>query len=307
MAGRITDVRGVSVGHAQNAAARTGCSVVLTPGGAVVGVTVRGSASATRETELCHPGTLVQRAHAVLLTGGSAFGLDAATGVMRYLHELDVGFETGIVRVPIVPGAALFDLGVGLPVAPDAAMGYAACQAAGTEVAEGAVGAGTGATVGKVLGIAASSPSGIGTASLHVGGVTVGALVAVNAVGNVCRPDTSQIVAGVRSADDGFLDAEDLILRGAGLSPLEATTIGVVATDAVLDADAAAYLARAAFDGLVRTIRPVATMYDGDTIFALATGESGETLDSVPLGVAAARVLAEAVVRAVESRGTSVG
>lgn len=299
MDGAVTDVRGVLVGHAQDEEAATGCTVVLVPGGAVVGVEVRGSAPATRETDLCRPGTLVERAQAVLLTGGSALGLDAAGGVVRYLREREIGFPTGAGAVPIVPGAALYDLAVGKAEAPDAAMGYAACEAAGVHVAEGSVGAGTGATVGKVLGLAAATKSGIGTGAMRLGEITVGALVAVNAVGNVYRPGTDTVLAGVRAVDGGYLSAEDLLLSGAAGEPLGQTTIGVVATDAVLDANGAAYLARAAYAGLYRTIRPAATLYDGDAVFSLATGEAGATADLVAIGIAAGRAVEAAVVRAV--------
>ncbi|MBV9280876.1 MAG: P1 family peptidase, partial [Chloroflexi bacterium] len=276
---------------------------VLARGGAVVGVDVRGLAPGTRETDLCRPGTLVERAHAVLLSGGSAFGLDAASGVTRFLSERDIGFDTGVAKVPIVPAAVLFDLGLGRPAWPDAAMGHRACELASPgAVAEGCVGAGTGATVGKLLGPSQATKSGIGTASATVGGTTVGAIVAVNALGDVLDPSTGAVVAGARDPTTGrFLQASGVLQALEAARPSRTnTTIGVVATDASLNADAVNHLASIAHDGLARTIRPVHTLFDGDAIFALATGagppETGVAL--LRLAAATIEVVERAIVRA---------
>lgn len=296
----ITDVAGVEVGHAHDLDALTGCTVVLCRGGAVVGVDVRGAAPGTRETDLCRPGTLVSEAHGILLAGGSAFGLDAAAGVMRYLREAGIGLEVRRVRVPIVPGAVLFDLGIGRPAWPDAEMGHRACLAASSEgVAQGNVGAGAGATVGKLRGTAWAMKSGTGTASLRVGDVTLGALVAVNAFGDVVRPDTGAIIAGARRADGRFLGTQTALLGGGAGSPGpgEHTTIGVVATDATLNAEQINHLALCAHDGLARCIQPVHTMADGDAIFGLATGRVPVEGTATMLALAAGTV--EVVVRAV--------
>jgi L-aminopeptidase/D-esterase-like protein len=294
MGGAITDVTGIRVGHAENGEALTGCTVVLCSDGAVVGVDVRGPAPATRETDLCRPGTLVEVAHAVLLTGGSAFGLDAASGIMRYLYERRIGFPTGVVPVPIVPGAAIFDLGVGAVAWPDGEMGYRACASAGDgPVATGNVGAGIGATVGKRRGPQNAMKSGIGTASVRAGEAAVGALMVVNAVGNVIRPD-GRIVAGARDESGGFANATGVTGGAAAAPPWTNTTIGVIATDATLTPDQANHLASIAHDGLARAIRPAHTLFDGDAIFALATGKGAE----MPLG--GIQALAEAAAAATE-------
>ena len=305
LGGAITDVPGVRVGHFTDGRRPTGCTVVLTEAGAVGGVDVRGAAPGTRETDLLDPSNLVERVHAVLLTGGSAFGLDAASGVVRWLEEHKFGFPAGPALVPIVPAAVLFDLGVGDPrIRPDAAAGYAACEAASADApAEGTVGAGTGATVGKLFGTERATKGGIGTASARIGRVTVGAVVAVNAVGDVIDPASGALVAGTR-AEDGRRGsgAVAAILRGELPPALQAgmaTTIGVVATDAVLTKAQARKLAQQAHDGLARTIEPSHTMWDGDTLFALSTGQSGLPGNMLALGVLAARVTASAVLRAV--------
>ena len=315
--GSITDIAGLAVGHATESARPTGCSVVLCEAGVTCGVDVRGAAPGTRETDLLRPDNLVEQVHAVLLAGGSAFGLDAAAGVMRWLDERGCGFEVGPVvgagpsarplRVPIVPAAVLFDLWVGDGrVRPGAEAGYAACLAARREApAQGCVGAGAGATVGKLFGIERAMKGGIGTASLRVGAVTVGALVAVNAIGDVVDPASGRVLAGARTADGAApLDSVAAILRGelparalAGM----ATTIGVVATDAALTKAQAGKLATMAHDGLARCIRPAHTMTDGDTLFALATGGSGRSGDMTVLGVMAAEATARAVVNAVRA------
>ncbi len=305
LGGAITDVAGVRIGHFTDARRPTGCTVVLTTEGAVGGVDVRGAAPGTRETDLLDPSNLVERVHAILLSGGSAFGLDAATGVVRWLEEHGFGYLAGPARVPIVPAAVLFDLSVGDPtVRPDAAAGYQACEAAGAgPPAEGSFGAGAGATVGKLFGMARAMKGGVGTASVRVGRVTVGAIVAVNAVGDVIDPSTGAVVAGART-EDGRRGpgAAEAILRGELPPELQAgmaTTIGVVATDAVITKAQARKLAQMAHDGLARTIEPVHTMWDGDTMFAVGTGRSGLAGNMMTLGVLAARVTASAVLRAV--------
>jgi L-aminopeptidase/D-esterase-like protein len=306
-AGSLTDVRGLRVGHFTEARRPTGCTVILAPEGAVAGVDVRGAAPGTRETELLSPLNAIDQVHAVLLAGGSAFGLDAAGGVMRWLEEHGIGVQVGPARVPIVPAAILFDLWVGdASIRPDAASGYAACKAATTEpVAEGNVGAGTGASVGKLFGIHRAMRGGLGSASITVGGITVAALVAVNAIGDVIDPATGEPIAGARSADGESLQGTmRSMLRGeltAPMQPGSATTLGVVATDAVLTKAQANKVAQMAHDGLARSINPVHTMTDGDTIFALATGASGQTANLTLIGALGAEVMATAVLRAVRA------
>lgn len=280
---------------------------MLTPQGAVAGVDVRGAAPGTRETELLSPLNAVEQVHAILLSGGSAFGLDAAGGVMRWLDERGHGVAVGPARVPIVPAAILFDLWVGdASIRPDAASGYAACAAAAsTPPAEGNVGAGAGATLGKLFGIARAMKGGIGTASVTVGGITVGALVAVNAMGDVIDPASGRPIAGARTADGRALLGTMAAWRAgdipAPLQPGGATTIGIVATDAVLTKAQANKVAQMAHDGLARCIDPVHTMADGDTMFALATGASGRTAHVSVLGAFAAQVTTAAVLRAVRA------
>jgi L-aminopeptidase/D-esterase-like protein len=310
----ITDVRGIEVGHAQDDEALTGCTVILCRKGAVAGVDVRGGAPGTRETDLLHPINLVQKVHAIVLAGGSAFGLDAASGVMRYLEEQKIGFNTGVAKVPIVPGAILFDLNLGrADIRPDAVMGYRAAASASSEApAEGNAGVGSGASVGKMFGLPLAMKSGVGTASMNIGGgVIVGALVAVNAWGDVVDPQTSEIIAGLRSGKVGplrvgtkayFADTLAMMKRSIGRSILgfaarANTVIGVVATNARLTKVQATKVAQMAQDGLARTIRPAHTMFDGDTIFALATGERKADVSLV--GAFAAEVMAEAILRAV--------
>ena len=309
----ITGVSGILVGHHTDLEAATGCTVVLCEEGAVAGVDVRGSAPGTRETDLMRPIRLVEKVHAVVLTGGSAFGLDAACGVMRYLEDRRIGFDVGVARVPIVAAAVLFDLTIGSPtVRPDADAGYAACQAATSDpVPEGTVGAGTGATVGKALGPFQATKSGIGSAAvLFPGGLAVGALVAVNAFGEVTDPRTGEIIAGVRNPNgNGFLPTLQIFREGAGSTPAfpTNTTIGVVATNAVLTKEAANKIAQMAHDGLARVIHPVHTMWDGDTVFALATGTLGREVDTSLLGTFVAEVMARAVVRAVQKATSLAG
>ena len=287
---------------------------MIARGGAVAGVDVRGAAPGTRETDLLHPSNLVDRAHAVLLAGGSAWGLDAAAGVMRWLEEQQIGLEVGFGRVPIVPAAVLFDLPVGdASIRPDAQAGYQACLAAGGQApAEGNVGAGSGALVGKVFGLARAMRGGIGSASVTLDGITVGALIACNALGDVIDPDTGQVIAGARTADGrSLLNIRQAILAGDSPRPLLAgtnTTIGVIATDAILTKAQAHRLAQVAHDGLARSINPVHTMSDGDTVFALGTGRVAHALGMMRLSTLAAEVTARAVLRAVRAaRGVSYG
>ncbi len=310
--GFLTDVRGLSVGHFTDTRRPTGCTVVLTPQGAVAGVDVRGASPGTRETELLSPLNAVEQVHAILLSGGSAFGLDAAGGVMRWLEEKGVGVEVGPVRIPIVPAAILFDLFTGdATIRPDAASGYSACAAANSSPeAQGNFGAGAGAVVGKLFGIDRAMKGGIGSASVCVNGVTVAALVAVNAVGDVIDPSSGKVVAGARSADGlSMVGTTQAILNGEVLQQLmpgSATSIGVVATDAVISKVQANKIAQMAHDGLARSINPVHTLTDGDTLFALGTGVSGVQVHTTVLGTLAAEVVARAVLNAVlAARGLS--
>lgn len=305
--GGITDVAGLRVGHHTDTRRPTGCTVLLADGGAVAGVDVRGAAPGTRETDLLDPGNAIECVHAVLLAGGSAFGLDAASGVVAWLEARGIGLQVGPACVPIVPAAILFDLGVGdARIRPDAVSGRLACEAASAaRPAEGSVGAGAGATVGKLWGLGRAMKGGIGTASLRVGGLTVGALVAVNAVGDVIDPADGQPIAGARSADGSRLIGTTAALLAGDLPPAlrpgMATTIGCVATDARLDKAACRRLAQCAHDGLARTIDPIHTAFDGDTMFALATGRSDARVHPVVLGAAVAAVTAAAVLRAVRA------
>jgi L-aminopeptidase/D-esterase-like protein len=305
--GSLTDIAGLKVGHFTDTRRPTGCTVVLCEQGATCGVDVRGAAPGTRETDLLDPQNIIEHVHAVLLCGGSAFGLAAADGVMRWLDERGHGVQVGPARVPIVPAAVLFDLWVGdARIRPDAAAGYAACEAATTAApAQGALGAGTGATVGKLFGIEHAMKGGIGTASVRVGAVTVAALVAVNAIGDVVDPVNGRVVAGSRGADGRTpRDSMASIRRGDLPERLQAgmaTTIGIVATDAALTKAQANKLASMAHDGLARSINPVHTQTDGDTLFALATGGSGRSANLTVLGALAADVTARAVLNAVRA------
>jgi L-aminopeptidase/D-esterase-like protein len=303
--GAITDVPGIEVGHATDDERLTGCTVVLCRDGATAGVAVRGAAPGTRETDLCRPGTLIERVHAVLLTGGSAFGLEAAAGVMRHLATNGIGYDARGIRVPIVPGAVIFDLAVGQVAWPDAAMGERAVAAASTEMARGRVGAGTGATIGKLLGPENAMGGGLGTASVRSGDATVGAIAVVNAGGDVVDPATGTIIAGTKQPTGEWADSAALVREGLGRPPLpvESTTLAVVACSVPLTVEQANYLAGVAHDGFARTIRPVHTMHDGDTIFALAPGD-GPKIDSLNLshlGVLAVEAVEQAVLDAVRS------
>jgi L-aminopeptidase/D-esterase-like protein len=310
--GSIADVAGVEVGHFTDTRRPTGCSVIITRDGAVAGVDVRGAAPGTRETDLLHPANLVDRVHAILLSGGSAWGLDAASGVMQWLEENDLGLPVGFGLVPIVPAAVLFDLPVGnAKIRPDAKAGYAACVAASRDApAEGNVGAGAGALVGKLFGLQRAMRGGIGTASMTVDGITVGAMVACNAVGDVIEPETGEVLAGARTPDGkALLNSRRAMLAGDLPQPLLAgTNTGVIATDAILTKAQAHRLAQVAHDGLARSINPVHTMSDGDTLFALGTGKAGRPAGMMLLSTLAAEVTAHAVVRAIlAAKGLSSG
>ncbi|MGH9934917.1 MAG: P1 family peptidase [Blastocatellia bacterium] len=312
--GAITDVAGIKVGHFTDSRRPTGCTVIICEEGAVGGVDVRGAAPGARETDLLDPINTVQQVHAVVLSGGSAFGLETATGVMRYLEERGIGFDMRVARVPIVPAVVLFDLGVGdAKIRPDAEAGYkAAKDATSNAPAEGNVGAGAGATVGKLFGMSRAMKGGLGASSIKLpngkdgkSGLTVGAIVAVNAVGDVFDPTTGKVIAGARTKDGkALLGSMNAILRGEPLPPLlggAATTIGVVATDVKLDKAQATKVAQMAHDGLARAINPVHTAFDGDTIFALATGKSSRQANVTLIGALAAEAIAQAVARAVKA------
>jgi len=274
----ITDVTGIRVGHAQDWEAGTGCTAIIIEKGAVAGVDVRGGAPGTRETDLLDPVNMVQKVHAIYLAGGSAFGIDGASGVMEFLEEKGIGFEAGTVKVPIVPGAVIFDLNVGNPdIRPDREMGYQACLNADNKIMkEGCVGAGTGATVGKYYGISRCMKGGIGTASIQVNDLVVGALVVVNAFGDIINPETQEILAGTLNTEKNqFIHTNRLLTNSVSIDSdpfLQNTTLGVVATNADLNKAEAKRLSMSAHDGLARCISPSHTLYDGDIIFALSTG-----------------------------------
>ncbi|MBI4552721.1 MAG: P1 family peptidase, partial [Candidatus Latescibacteria bacterium] len=279
VSGGLTDIDGIKVGHFTETRRPTGCTVILTEAGAVAGVDVRGGAPGTRETDLLNPVNTVEKIHGIVLSGGSAFGLDTATGVMRYLEEKGIGFDMRVAKIPIVSAAILFDLGLGdANIRPDAEAGYRACQAATAgPVAEGSVGAGTGATVGKALGMAHAMKGGIGTVCLTTPtGLRVGAIVAVNAVGDVYDPKTGHILAGARLPDGkGVVNVAEKIKTTGTFrpdTPAQNTTIGVIATNAALTKTQAHRIAQIGHDGLARAINPAHLPSDGDTLFAMATG-----------------------------------
>ncbi|MGI6452598.1 MAG: P1 family peptidase [Syntrophomonadaceae bacterium] len=311
MAHSITDVNGIKVGCAEDLDALTGCTVVLTgKEGAVCGVDVRGGAPGTRETNLLSPLCRIDRVHAVLLTGGSAFGLDAAGGVMDFLEERGIGHFVGPTVVPIVPAAVIYDLDVGdYKTRPDRKMGYLACQNAQKNVKEGNYGAGAGATVGKIRGYEYCTKSGLGTWSITLeSGLAVGAVVAVNAFGDVIEPSTGRVIAGARGDKGQFLGTFEVWKQKYTNMPLydvTNTTVAVVACNAKLDKAQANKVAQMAHNGLAKTISPVHTMFDGDTVFALATGEIEADVNIV--GFLAGEVLARAVIRAVLAAETVKG
>ncbi len=299
----ITDIPGICVGHDTNLEAGTGCTVILCNTSAVGGVDVRGGAPATHETDLLHPMHLVEEVNAILLTGGSAYGLSGVSGVMTYLEERGIGTDVGFARVPIVPAAAIFDLAFGsASVRPDAAAGYRACEhATNGPVKQGNIGAGTGATVGKMAGPSFLMKGGLGSASTQLSdGTLVAALVIVNALGDVIDPQTQQVIAGARKpAGTDFFTS----------NPLSNTTIAVVATNASLGKEDINKVAQMAHDGIAQVVRPAHTMFDGDTIFALALGPrlrerpniTTAALQTSMIGAAAANTLARAIVKAVRN------
>jgi len=312
----LTDIEGLRVGHASDIEAVTGCTVILCGReGAVAGVDVRGSAVGERELETLRPGHLVERVHAIVLAGGSAFGLEAAGGVMRWLEEQGIGFDTGVARVPIVPAAIIFDLGIGDACRrPDAAMGYEAAQRATSDaVEEGSVGAGTGATVGKLFELKRATKGGLGSATLTLGsGVKVAALAVVNAFGDVRDPATGKIIAGARASETSaeFVDTvaqmkAGLERRSFGGAAPESTTLAVVATDARFDKLEVSKIAAMAQNGLARTVAPVHTRFDGDVVFALSLGEKSADVNTV--GAAAAEAVAAAILRAVQQARSLAG
>jgi L-aminopeptidase/D-esterase-like protein len=310
--GSLTAVPGIKVGHHTLAERPTGCTVVLVEGDAVGGVSQRGGAPGTRETDLLNPLNMVDKVNAVVLAGGSAFGIEAATGAVHWLEEHNIGWDVRIAKVPIVPAAILFDLGVGgdPKVRPTADCGYKAAAAASSDpVPEGSVGAGAGATVGKFGGGNRSTKAGIGSASIALpNGLIVGAIVAVNAVGDIVDPSTGAVVAGVRKPDNTFADARKILRSGAAFERPRAgenTTIGVVATNARLTKAQVNRMALMADDGYARAIAPSHTNGDGDTVFSLATGRWDGTADITIIGALAAEAMADAVVRA-GTQATSV-
>ena len=298
-------IPGVRIGHASDLKGLTGCTVVLCEGGAVCGVDVRGGASGTRDLAPCLPGHVVERVHAIFLSGGSAFGLAAAAGVMEYLESRGVGFPAGRVRVPIVPGAVIFDLHLGSSKArPDRRMALRACRNATTKVVEGSVGAGTGATVGKLYGISQSTKGGLGFASRGLpGGVRAQTLAVVNAFGDVVDPRTGQVIAGARvspKSPEFAVTTERIFETGSGQGfAATHTTLVVVMTNAGLDKVQTTRVAQMAHAGLARALQPVHTQFDGDLVFALSLGRKRADVNS--LGTAAAAATAEAIVRAVET------
>lgn len=307
---KLTNIDGIRVGHAHNHKAATGCTVILCEDGAVAGVDVRGGAPGTRETDLLDPVNLVEEVHGVFLAGGSAFGLDCASGVMKYLEERGKGFDVQVAKVPIVTGAVLFDLAIGSPhVRPDLTMGYEAClNSSFEEIAEGNVGAGCGATVGKFLGPDYAMKGGIGTCAVRVGELIVGAIVAVNCLGDVVDPKTGHIIAGTLNAEmTEFIHTESEMInqyhnvKNTNLFSGN-TSIGVVCTNAVLTKAQANKIASMAQDGYARTMRPAHTMVDGDTIFTLATGKVDADMNVV--GLLASRMVEEAVIRAIDNAET---
>ena len=311
--GSITDVHGIRVGQVEDIKARTGVTVVRAGHeGAVLGVDVRGAAPGTRETDLAKPGNLVKRANAVVLSGGSAFGLVAADGVMQYLESVDVGLDMGVCKVPIVPAAVLYDLGVGsAKIRPTAEMGAEACMIASKEVIEGKHGAGCGATVGKIVPGTIPATGGVGTASIKLhNGVTIGAIAAVNAVGDIYHPSTGELIACGTLSDGTPVKAIDLLYGKPPIpnaprfmKPGQNTTIAVIATDAILNKEEANRLATVAHDGFARTIKPVHTQMDGDTCFALATGRVDADTNFMMICMAAAEVMARAIYNAVIAGG----
>ena len=307
----FTDIDDIKVGHAHNIDAGTGCTVVISENGATAGIDVRGGAPGTRESDLLNPVNLVEKIHAIVLSGGSAFGLDAASGVMQYLEERDVGFDVQVTKVPIVCGAVLFDLAVGNHrIRPDKEMGYQASRnATNLACAEGCVGAGTGATVGKILGPARSMKSGLGCYAIQVDELKIGAIVAVNCLGDVIDPETGERLAGLLDDDlTQLADTEEIMIQSCTEKKnlfAGNTTIGIIATNAILTKSQATKLASMAQNGYARTMRPAHSMVDGDTIFTMATGHI--EADVSVLGLLSARVMERAIIAAVKKAHSLFG
>lgn len=314
--GTITDVPGIIVGQAENLEALTGCTIIICKKGATGGVDQRGGAPGTRETDAIKPMHLVDKLHAVVLSGGSAYGLDASSGVMKYLEEEGIGFNTGVAKVPIVSSAVLFDLAIGsADIRPDSEMGYTACKNASVnEFNVGNYGAGTGASVGKILGPQQGMKSGIGTSSIDIGGgIIVGAVMAVNALGDIIDPDNGNIIAGARSIKKGpitigkdpyFANTLNIMKSFKGRTGLafaskQNTMIGVVATNAKLTKEEVNKVAQMAQDGIAMAVRPAHTMFDGDTIFAMATNQKNADVNIV--GAYAAQAVADAIINGTKS------
>ncbi len=299
--GCITDIEGLLAGHYTDLLNKTGCTVVVCPEGAVCGADVRGGAPGTRETDLLKPGMLVEKAHAVLLSGGSAYGLDAAGGVMQYLEENKIGLDTVCATVPIVPAAVIYDLGLGSAhVRPDKAEGYAAAAAASDKpLLQGSCGAGTGALIGKLYGMRGTSKGGVGAASIGLkGGVQVAALFVVNAMGDVWDYRAGRIIAGLQDENGEFADTVACILKGENMADIRGqnTTIGIVATNAILSKAQANKMAAMAHDGIALAVHPAHTLLDGDTTFAMATCK--KEADITAVFTAAAEAAARAIVNA---------
>lgn len=300
--GYITDVPGIKVGHGESLEGMTGCTVVLCDDGAVAGVDVRGSAPGTRETDLLRPEKMVDKVHGIVLSGGSAFGLDAASGVMKYLEENGVGFDVGVTKVPIVCGAVIFDLNIGdYRIRPDYNMGYETAKSANeTENRQGNIGCGMGATVGKILGPENSMKSGLGSSSIKIGELWVGAIVAVNSFGDVYDYENNKILAGTYDYKEKRLLNSYKIMKDQGKTvgfPMKNTTIGVVATNGILSKAEANKVAQMAQNGLARSINPIHTMYDGDTVFAMSTGKVKADINLI--GTVASEIMSKAIVNGI--------
>ena len=314
-------IDGIKVGHAQDFEALTGCTAIICEKGAISGVDQRGGAPGTRETDALRPMHLVEHCHAVVLSGGSAFGLDAATGVVRYLEERHIGFDTGVAHVPIVASAVLFDLAIGNPsIRPDSAMGYQACINAIEEICpEGNIGAGTGATVGKILGMEGATKAGIGATSFNItNDIFISAIIALNAFGHIVDPNSGKIIAGARFPCEQASKHQDVvfadtieIMRSHTQANMQSlnysanTVIGVIATNAILTKEGANKVAQMAHNGIARTVRPAHTMFDGDTLFTMATNEHPADINVI--GVFAAEAVSRAIIRAVECAKSSGG
>ena len=308
---KFTDIDGIKVGNAENLEAATGCTVVICEEGATAGVDVRGGSPGTRETDLLNPQNLVDKVHAVMLSGGSAFGLDAASGAMKYLEENNIGFDVQVTKVPIVCGAVLFDLVVGdYSVRPDLDMGYRACENANNkECPSGNIGAGTGATVGKFLGVERAMKGGLGSYAFQIGDLRVGAIVAVNCLGDVINPDTGEILAGLLDKEGkDLIGTENVLIENyANKKNVFSgnTTIGVVATNGIFTKAEANKLASMSHNGYARSIRPAHTNFDGDTIFTMATGKVEADINVV--GFLGAKAMEKAVVNAIKSANSAYG